>query len=359
MVLNVPCSSVISMWLFQAACSWPRRGNVFARDCCYRSLVDWASRFRPARLWPSSFRARTAGRVAAADAGRCRRWPSTTRDLPPYDPPPGYRRAPQVMPQAPPPRTYEPEALPPPGPYGAAPGRLSQGRDPPMPAARRLPRGCYAAARPYCAASPRGPPAATAPAQPSCRRIGSIRCRPPASPPHPARRRARHARPAQRYRRHHVAPAEGRSVPKPDRARNCRRSSGARTVDYRTREPAGTIVIDTAEHVSLSRPRQRQGDALRHRRRPRRLHLGRRRARHPHGRVAGLASAVGDDRAPALSAALHGGRRRQPDGCARALSRQDASTASTAPISRRPSARSCRRAASASPTRTSSTSTTA
>ena len=95
------------------------------------------------------------------------------------------------------------------------------------------------------------------------------------------------------------------------------------TVEYRTREPAGTIIVDTAEHVSLSRARQRPGDALRHRRRPRRLHLDRRRARHAHGRVAGLASAVGDDRAPALPAALHGRRRRQSDGRARALSRQD------------------------------------
>ena len=49
-------------------------------------------------------------------------------------------------------------------------------------------------------------------------------------------------------------------------------------VDYATREPAGTLIIDTREHLSLSRARQRQGDALRHRRRPRRLHLGRRRA---------------------------------------------------------------------------------
>src|SRR5690242_19228201 len=41
-------------------------------------------------------------------------------DLPPYDPPPGYR-APAQGPYGQP-RTYESEALPPPGPY-AAPGR--------------------------------------------------------------------------------------------------------------------------------------------------------------------------------------------------------------------------------------------
>ena len=78
------------------------------------------------------------------------------------------------------------------------------------------------------------------------------------------------------------------------------------------------------EHVSVSRARQRTGDALRHRRRPRRLHLGGRGTRLENVRVAGLASAGRDDRAPALSAALHGGRRRQSARRARALSRQDA-----------------------------------
>ena len=78
------------------------------------------------------------------------------------------------------------------------------------------------------------------------------------------------------------------------------------------------------EHASLSRARQRAGDALRHRRRPRGLHLGGRRTRLENVRVAGLASAGRDDRAPALSAALHGGRRRQSARRARALSRQDA-----------------------------------
>ena len=44
-------------------------------------------------------------------------------------------------------------------------------------------------------------------------------------------------------------------------------------VDYRTKEPAGTIIIDTREHLPLSRDGQRQGAALRRRRRARRLHL--------------------------------------------------------------------------------------
>ena len=68
---------------------------------------------------------------------------------------------------------------------------------------------------------------------------------------------------------------------------------------------------------------------------------------------------AGDDRAPALSAALHGRRPRQPARRARHVSRRHASIASTAPTRRRPSASACRRAASASPTRTSPTSTTA
>ena len=171
----------------------------------------------------------------------------------------------------------------------------------------------------------------------------------------PARRRAR-SWPGRTGK--HVAPAGGH----PSRNRTTQGTAAAVQTNHRRLPLQGAGRHHRgryAEHVSLSDPRQRQGDALRHRRRPRGLHLGGRRARHPDGRVARLASAGGDDRAPALSAALHGGRRRQSDGRARALSRQDASTASTAPISRRPSARSCRRAASDSPTRTSSISTTA
>jgi lipoprotein-anchoring transpeptidase ErfK/SrfK len=42
-------------------------------------------------------------------------------DLPPYDPPPGYRGQSAADPYRRTPRTYETESLPPPGPYGAAP----------------------------------------------------------------------------------------------------------------------------------------------------------------------------------------------------------------------------------------------
>src|SRR4029077_15259324 len=63
-------------------------------------------------------------------------------------------------------------------------------------------------------------------------------------------------------------------------------------------------------HLSLSRARQWAGDALRHRRRPRGLHLGGRRARIENVRVAGLASAGrGDaDAAPTAGCSWQGGR---------------------------------------------------
>ena len=94
-------------------------------------------------------------------------------------------------------------------------------------------------------------------------------------------------------------------------------------VDYHTKEPAGTLIVDTPEYLPLSRARPGQGVALWHRRGPRGLHLVGRRAGYQDGGVAGLASAGGNDRAPALPAALHGRRRRQPARRARALSRQD------------------------------------
>ena len=89
-----------------------------------------------------------------------------------------------------------------------------------------------------------------------------------------------------------------------------------------------------AQHLPLSRARQRPGAPLRHRRRPRGLHLGRHQDRREEGRVAGLASAAGDDRAPALSAALHGRRPRQPARRPRHVSLAARSIASTAPTRR-------------------------
>ena len=101
-----------------------------------------------------------------------------------------------------------------------------------------------------------------------------------------------------------------------------------------------------AEYLPLSRARRWQGAALRGRRWPRGLHLVGHRTSDEDGGVAGLDSAGRDDRTPALSAALYGWRRNQPARRARALSRQVRPIASTAPISRRPSAPSCPPAAS-------------
>ena len=88
-----------------------------------------------------------------------------------------------------------------------------------------------------------------------------------------------------------------------------------RTVsDYDTKEPAGTIIVDTP-----SRTRQWQGAALWHWRRSGGLHLVRRGTYFKNGGVARLESAGNNDRAAALFAALHGRWRRQPARGARPL----------------------------------------
>ena len=92
-------------------------------------------------------------------------------------------------------------------------------------------------------------------------------------------------------------------------------------VAFATKEPRGNADRRYAEHLSLLRAGQRPCDPLRRPRRPRRLHLDRRAENHAQGRVAGLASAAGDDRSPALSAALHGRRPRQSAWRARDVSR--------------------------------------
>ena len=51
-------------------------------------------------------------------------------DLPPYDPPPGYRRLPRPGAGTQPPQTYQREALPPPGPYGHVEPAYPPGREP-------------------------------------------------------------------------------------------------------------------------------------------------------------------------------------------------------------------------------------
>ena len=127
----------------------------------------------------------------------------------------------------------------------------------------------------------------------------------------------------------------------------CRRTCAARKSPSPTKEPAGTHRRRYAQHLSLLRARWRPRDPLRRPRRPRRLHLDRRAEDQPQGRVAGLASADRDDRAPALSAALHGRRPRQSARRARACISARPSIASTAPTSPRRSASSSRRAASA------------
>ena len=63
-------------------------------------------------------------------------------------------------------------------------------------------------------------------------------------------------------------------------------------VDYRTSEAPGTIIVDTPNtYLYLVMPR-RQGDALRHRRRPRRFHLVGHEDGRAQGRVAGLDAAA-------------------------------------------------------------------
>jgi len=95
-------------------------------------------------------------------------------------------------------------------------------------------------------------------------------------------------------------------------------------IDMRTKEPAGTIIIDTPNtylYLVLG-----NGKAMRYGIGVGRegFNLGRNRANLADGRMARLAPASRDDRPPALFAALHGGRREQSARCARALSRQDA-----------------------------------
>ena len=111
---------------------------------------------------------------------------------------------------------------------------------------------------------------------------------------------------------------------KPASRKNCRPISSGNWSTSSTKEPAGTIIVDTAEHLSLSGARRRQGAALRRARRPRRLHLDRHRAHLQDEGMAGLVPAAGNDRAPALSAAHDGGRPGQSARRARHVSRAHA-----------------------------------
>ena len=75
-------------------------------------------------------------------------------------------------------------------------------------------------------------------------------------------------------------------------------------------------------HLSLSGDGRWPRDALRHRRRPRRLHMVRRAVDHAQGGMAELDAAGRHAEAPALSAALHGGRSGQSARRARDVSRR-------------------------------------
>jgi len=150
--------------------------------------------------------------------------PVNDEDLPPYDPPPGYRSGP--------PQTYEREALPPPGPYGHAtpayprdqvyappPGGYREALPPP--GYEPMPQG--PAGRPQYGAVPPSqhddglrPPMGVGPGQQQAAIDPDITSRLPMDD----------------------RPETG---PRRELPPQFRRT----TVDYRTREPAGTIIVDT------------------------------------------------------------------------------------------------------------------
>ncbi len=186
--------------------------------------------------------------------------------LPAYDPPPGYDARQPSNPYARPRRTYESEALPPPGPYGAAPG-YPPAREPaynPRPGERG-----YREAAPGYDTNQRGPAYDPPPGD-----RGFREGPPPAYDPYqrgPAARPQYGAVPPQQddgMRPPMIigpgpgagpAPAQPGStdpeitsrLPMDDRPETGPRKElppqFRRTmVEYRTREPAGTIIIDTA-----------------------------------------------------------------------------------------------------------------
>ena len=131
----------------------------------------------------------------------------------------------------------------------------------------------------------------------------------------------------ERPRPHVAGPARGRQLRRPRIRRHDRRQ--------------------LAGASALSRSRRRQGLALRHRRRPAGLRVGRHQVDHPQGRVAGLDASARRccKRRPDLPRYMAAARttRSARAPCISAA----ASIASTARTSRRPSARRSRRAASA------------
>ena len=151
----------------------------------------------------------------------------------------------------------------------------------------------------------------------------------------------------------------GAATPWPGRD-ECRRPArlsavaGRRAALGRLREAGGVLPHHRSaghDHYRHQRPvplpgsRQQPGASLRHRRRPRGLHLVGPAEDSAQAGMAGLASAAGNDRAPALSAAVHGRRSGQSARRARDVSRRAPSIAFTAPTSRRRSDTPSRRAA--------------
>jgi lipoprotein-anchoring transpeptidase ErfK/SrfK len=174
-------------------------------------------------------------------------------DLPPYDPRPGYRGAPQGGGYGQQ-RTYESEALPPPGPYGAAPGapvpNYPQGRDPAYGPPPGQPQYGAAPGYPQAREPVYGPPPGYEPeprgpvgrpqygATPPQQYEGSVR--PPAG-----------VGPGGQQQQGAIDPDVTSRLPMDDRPETGPRKElppqfRRTTVEYRTREPAGTIVIDTA-----------------------------------------------------------------------------------------------------------------
>ena len=121
------------------------------------------------------------------------------------------------------------------------------------------------------------------------------------------------------------SPATRRTKPRENASSPGRGSAGrgrypADRVVY-TSEAPGTIIIDTGERHLLSRPAERSGHPLRHRRRTCRFPMVGSRASVPETSVAGLARPTGNGRTAALSASVHGGRSGQSPRGASPLSR--------------------------------------
>jgi lipoprotein-anchoring transpeptidase ErfK/SrfK len=193
-------------------------------------------------------------------------------NLPPYDPPPGYRRPLPGGPPGQPQRSYESEALPPPGPYGAAPGREPTYAPPPgqgqYGAAPGYPPGREPAYGPppgqgQYGAAPGYPPGREPAYDPPPGREPAYGPPPgyQQDPRGPAGRPQYGAVPPQQDDSFRppmgVGPGQGQGDPDVTSRlpMDVRPESGPRkelpaqfrrtTVEYRTREPAGTIIVDT------------------------------------------------------------------------------------------------------------------